>query len=129
MIRNTQPKAGTGRCVTVATGRFAGITWDDTSVNADTAVNDVNKDNESDYFCIVINGILKPLDCFASDGTIRKFVSVAKHYINIVCSSTSSVNVTSPRHPMINNDKIIPDSGATSHIIYGCSIFGAGLFQ
>ena len=58
----------------MGTGRFAGPgnAWSDTSVDADTAVNDVNKDNKSNYFGIVINGILKPLDRIASDGTIRK---------------------------------------------------------
>ena len=85
----------------------------DTSVDAETAVNDVNKDNESDYFCIVINGILKPLDHIASDGTIKKCISVTKHCINIVCYSTSPDNITSP---VIDNDEIVLDSGATSHM-------------
>ena len=55
----------------MATGRFAGSAWADTSVDAETAVNNINKDNESDYYPIVINGILKPLDRITSDGTIK----------------------------------------------------------
>ena len=51
------PKTGTGRHVTVAKGRFPGNAWTKTSVDADTAVNEINKDNESDYFCLVSNGL------------------------------------------------------------------------
>ena len=114
------PKASTGRCVTVATGWFARNVWDDTSVDAGTAINDVNKDNESDYVCLVINGLLKLLDCIASDGTIRKYISVARHYINIVCSSISPETVTSL---VTNDDEIIPDSGTTSHMRKDISVF------
>ena len=55
-------KGGFVKYVTLGTGRFAGTgnAWTETSVDADTAVNDVNKNNESDYFHIVINGLLKP---------------------------------------------------------------------
>lgn len=106
----TQSKPGTVRRIIMTSGHFAGSTWVKTSVDADTTVNNVNKDNKSDYFHLVINGILKPLDCIASDGTIRKCVSFAKHYINIVRSSTSS-----DTFPVTNDDEIVPDSGVTSH--------------
>ena len=55
-------QTNTGRRVTVAKGRFSGNVWTNTSLDADTAVDKVNKDNESDYFHLVSNGILKPLD-------------------------------------------------------------------
>ena len=101
----------TGRCVMVAIGRFAGNAWTNTSLDADTAVNEVNKDNESDYFYLVINGLLKPLDLMASDGTVWKCISVARYYINIVRSSVSPDSVTSP---VTDGNEIVPDSGATS---------------
>ena len=89
-------------------------------VDAKTAVNDVNKDNESDYFCIVINGILKPLDRIASDGTIRKCISVAKHCIYIIRYSTSPDDKTSL---VTDNDEIVPDSGVTSHTRKNISVY------
>ena len=97
----------------MASGRFSGNVWNHTSVDADTAVNEVNKDNESDYFHLIINGLLEPLDPIASDSTIRKFISVVRHCIDIVCSSTSSDSVPSL---VTDNNKIAPDSGATSHM-------------
>ena len=108
-----------GQRVTVASGRFAGNAWIDTSVYDDTAFNKVNRDNESDYFHFVINGLLKPLDFISSDGTIRKCISVARHYINIVRSSTSSDSVTFP----VTDNEIVPDSDATSHMRKDRSIF------
>ena len=104
----------------MGTGRFAGNTWTETSVDADTAVNDVNKDTESDYFHIVINGLLKPLDRITSDGTIRKCISVAKHCVDIVRSSISPDSVTAP---VTDDDEIVPDSGATSHMRKDISVF------
>ena len=117
-----QSKPGTARRVTMeGTGRFAGNAWIETTVDAETAVNDVNKDNEIDYFCIVINGILKPLDCIASDDTIRKCISFAKHCVNIVRSSiTSDDNQTSVNE---SDDEIVPDSGATLHMRRNRSVF------
>ena len=114
----TQSKPGTARCVTMASGRFAGSVLAKTSVDTNTAVDDVNKDNESDYFYLVINGILKLLDPIASDGTIRKCISVAKHCIDIVHSSTSP-----DTSPVTNDDEVIPNSGATSHMRKNTSIF------
>ena len=56
----------TGRRVTMATSRFAKNLLNDTSVDADTTGNKVNKDNESGYFSLVINSLLKPLNCISS---------------------------------------------------------------
>ena len=81
--------------------------WINASVDAETAVNDVNKDNESDYFRIFSNDILKPLDCIASDGTVRKFISVAKHCVDIVRFSISHDD------KLNSDDEIVPNSGAT----------------
>ena len=103
----------TGRRVAVAKGQFAGNVWTDTSVDTYTAVNEVSKDNESDYFHLVINGLLKPLDCITSDGTIKKCISVARRCIDIVRSSLSPDSVTSP---VTDNNEIVPDIGATSHM-------------
>ena len=102
----------------MATGRFSGSAWANTSVDAKTAFNNVNKNNESDYFCILINGILKSLDYIASDGTIKKCISLAKYCINIVRSSTSSDTSS-----VTNNDEIVPDSGVTLHMRKNISVF------
>mmetsp|Transcript_40131 Transcript_40131/g.40666 ORF Transcript_40131/g.40666 Transcript_40131/m.40666 type:complete len:100 (-) Transcript_40131:9-308(-) len=49
-LNSQKSKGGSVKRVILGTGRFAqtGNAWTNTSVDADTAVNDVNKDNESD---------------------------------------------------------------------------------
>ena len=78
-----QKPAGARR-VTGGLSRFAqseedhfGFSDVSTSVDAATAVNNVNRHNSSDYYQTVINSILSPLDRVATDGTIRKCISVA----------------------------------------------------
>ena len=102
------------------TGQFVRNAWTETSIDTETVVNDVNKDKESDYCCIVINIILKPLDCIASGGTIRKCVSVAKYCINIVHSSASPDDIISS---VTNDDnKIVPGNGATLYMRKNLSV-------
>ena len=113
------PKAGTGRKLPWMLVDFARNAWTETSVDADTTVND-NKDNKSGYFHLVLNGLLKPLGRIASNGTIQKCISIAKHCIDIVRSSVSLDSVTSP---VTNNNEIVPDSGTTSHMRKDISIF------
>ena len=103
----------------MAKGRFVGNAWTKTSVDADTVVNKANKNNEPDYFHLVINCLLKSLDHIAPDGTIGKGISVTRHCIDIVRSSISPDSVTTP----VTDDAIVPDSGAASHMRKDRSIF------
>ena len=64
----------------------------------------------------VVNSILRPLDRTNQDGSVRKYISVAKHIIGstkacivIVCSSITKDDIN-----LIN--EIVSDSGATSHM-------------
>ena len=58
---------------------------------------------------------------FAPNGTVRKCISIDRHCINIVrsSSSVSSESVTSP----VTEDEIVPDSGATSDMRKNRSVF------
>ena len=49
-----------------------------TSVDTETAVNSVNNSNSAEYFQAVINTILSPLDRVSADGSVRKYISVAR---------------------------------------------------
>ena len=111
---NTAINAGTGNRVTDVVGglgRFAGNisgnTWEEASVDAADAVNDVNTDGVTPYFRTVITSLLSPLDQINPDGSIRKCISVARHTIGAVRSALEK---------QLASDEIVPDSGATSHM-------------
>ena len=79
--QNNAKIAGTGKRVTAGLSRFAGTEFTNASVDAATAVNEVNNDDSSGYFCTVINSILHPLDYTSHDGSVHKCISVAKHVL------------------------------------------------
>ena len=94
-------------------GQFSPISENDNfidvAVDADTALNTVNKDGDNVYFRTVVNNLLSPLDYNDSNGILRRCISIARHTIGIVRESSSSHSLSS-----IDKLEIVPDSGATS---------------
>ena len=88
-------KAGTEQRVTISTSLFAVNTCTETSADNETAGNDVNKDKESDYFCMVIN---------------------ASIFYNRLLPLIKKSSVTN------KGNTIVPDSGETSHMSNNISV-------
>ena len=74
--------ADSGKRMAVGLSRFPGNVFAGVSVvDAATAVNKCNSDDSSGYFCTVVNSVLCPLDQTNQDGSVKKYISVAKHII------------------------------------------------
>ena len=74
------------------------------SVDAATAVNEVNNDDASGYFCTVINNIICPLDYTDHDGSVQKCISVAKHVMGstgVACTGIVRSSITDHRSPIL----------------------------
>ena len=90
-----------------------------TSVDAETAVNNVNSSNLEGYFQSVINTILSPLDRVSADGSVCKCISVARRGCDNI-----QVNIGTVRAATICDvNHIVPDSGETSHMLCSRSDF------
>ena len=119
--------AGSGHHVTGGLSRFAqskedqfGFSDVSTSVDAASAVKNVNTSGSLDYFQTVVSNMLSPLDRVTTDGTVRKCISVARcgcHNVKV------NMGVARKATNIFNFDHIIPDSGATSHIRQNCMDF------
>ena len=116
--QNNAKIAGTGKRVTAGLSRFAGTEFTEASVDAATAVNDVNNDDSSSYFRTVVNSILRPLDYTSHDGSVHKCISVAKHVLGaarVACAGLVRSSITDP-------DSISPDElfqTVEQHLVWG----------
>ena len=79
-------------------------------VDADTAVNDLNKSVSSNYFSVLLNNTIRKLDCIdESNGNFHCCVDTAK-FIPRVRSDGSN-------HCLSGPCQIVPDSGSMLHML------------
>ena len=85
-----------------------------TSVDAASAVNSVNTSNSQGYFQTVVTSMLSPLDRVSTNGTNRKCISIAHYGCHNVKTNMGTARTSTSKFDF---DHIVPDSGATSHML------------